>query len=226
MQRTISLTSLLSHVKKDGSWYLIVVYEPWRDPDPPTPVKFYLDDIVALDPGVRTFQTLYSENTHGKMGDQFCETRLKTLNDRIDDLTSKISKAKGKTRYNMRRRCNKLRTKVTNAVLDLHRKTASFLVKSYNVILIPSFETKKMASKKNRVLSKGTVRNMNQLSHYAFKQRLMQRSERCNREFDPSGRWDISKVLECSEAFTSKTCGQCGAVKKNLKSNKVYRCNL
>ena len=207
--------------KKDGSWYLLIPY----DKTPKESKRVVIDDLVALDPGVRTFQTFYSENSYGKLGDDFVAKRLKHLNTKTDKLTSALTKVKKgagrnakkklcKKKYNLRKRCNKIRTKVTNTVLDLHRKVANFLTNHYKVILIPSFETQKMVAKKSSIISKPTSRNMNQLSHYAFRQRLMDLSRREKR----------CEVIVCTEEFTSKTCGKCGKINRTLGSSKVFKC--
>jgi len=205
---------------KDDSWYLIISY----DKTPKEIKGGVIDDLVALDPGVRTFQTFYSENSHGKIGDDFVKKRIKPINDRVDKLSSAISKVKKgtgrlarkkscKKKYNMRKRCNKLRKRVSNTVLDIHRKAASFLTNNYNVILIPSFETQNMVSRSKRI-SKPTSRNMMQLSHFAFRQRLIELSNREKR----------CEVIICTEEFTSKTCGQCGTLNQKLGSSKVFKC--
>ena len=207
--------------KKDGSWYLLIPY----DKTPKETESVVIDDLVALDPGVRTFQTFYSENSYGKLGDDFVSKRLKPLNTKVDKLTSAVTKVKKgagrnakkkycKKKYNLRKRCNKIRTKVTNTVLDLHRKAANFLTNHFKVILIPSFETQKMVAKKSRIISKTTSRNMNQLSHYAFRQRLIDLSRREKR----------CEVIVCTEEFTSKTCGKCGKINRTLGSSKVFKC--
>jgi len=205
---------------KDGSWYFIILY----DKTPKETKGGVIDDLVALDPGVRTFQAFYSENSHGKIGDDFVKKRIKPINDRVDKLSSTISKVKKgpgklarkkscKKKYNMRKRCNKLRKRVSNTVLDIHRKAARFLTDRYNVILIPNFETQKMVSRSKRI-SKPTSRNMMQLSHYAFRQRLIELSNREKR----------CEVIVCTEEFTSKTCGQCGTLNLKLGSSKVFKC--
>jgi putative transposase len=207
--------------QKDGSWYLIIPY----DKTPKESKSVVIDDLVALDPGVRTFQTFYSENSYGKLGDDFAVKCLKPLTDRVDKLTSQITKAQRgvgrqfkkkfyKKKYNLRKRCNKIRAKVSNTVLDLHCKTANFLTSHYKVILIPKFETSKMTKTENRVISKTTSKNMYQLSHYAFRQRLLDLSKREKR----------CEVIVCKEDYTSQTCGSCGALNKKLGSRKVFKC--
>lgn len=217
----------ISH-RKDGAWYLIIHHKRhdrhWDLSSKPVPPNFKNDSIVALDPGVRTFQTFYSENTHGKIGDNFISKRLSKLNNRIDRLTSRISTAKGRTKYNMRKRCNRVYKKVSNIVLDLHRKAASFLVNKYDTILIPNFQTKQMSSKRYRNISRPTSRGMYQLGHYAFRERLVDVSNRDNVKSLSSGWSPRSRVVVCSEAYTTKTCGKCGVINPKVGSAKVFKC--
>ena len=175
-------------------------------------------DNVSLDPGVRTFQTFYSSNgVCGKIGNNM-SLRLRPIGRKIDLLTSlrynkKLYKLSGKTRYNMKQRCLKLRTKIKNIVNDLHWKTASFLCKHFKHIIIPNFETKEMANKHYRNISSSSVRMMLSLSHYQFRMRLLEKAKAYGRT-----------VLVCSEEYTSKTCGNCGTINEKLGSNKTFTC--
>ena len=51
------------------------------------------------------------------------------------------------------------------------------------------------------------------LSHYAFRQKLLQRAEEKK-----------NHIIIIDEAYTSKTCGRCGNIKKNLNGSKTYKC--
>ena len=172
---------------------------------------------VALDPGVKTFQTFYSEEgIIGKLGDETFED-IKRIYFREDKLKSKTSNLKlsKRKKYNIRRRCFLLRTKVKNKVKQLHIKCCSWLTNTFKYIFLPSFNVKNMVKKENgRKINKTVVRSMLALSHYAFKERLihMAYSKGC-------------KVDICSEAYTSKTCGWCGNIKHNLTSQRVYNCS-
>jgi putative transposase len=168
--------------------------------------------VVSLDPGVRTFQTFYSEEgICGKIGNNICK-HLKTIYHKEDKLKSFLStnKVSKKTRYNIRKRCFLLRTKVKNTVKDLHRKTCSWLTNNFKHVYLPSFEVKPMIRKCKRKIPTSCVRSMLALSHYSFKERLLftSRSKNC-------------KVHIVSEAWTSKTCGNCGFINKNLRSSNL-----
>ncbi len=167
------------------------------------------ESIAALDPGVRTFQTYYSENECGKIGDAFDE-QLKPLFKKLDMLESLKPRVLSKTRHAINRRCALLRTKVTNKVRDMHWKAASFLTKKYQVILIPVFQTQQIAKKSD---NKWLNRYMMQLSHFSFRQRLIHK-----------GMLNGCSVIECGEPWTSKTCGFCGNIDMQLGSKKTYSC--
>jgi len=193
---------------KAGHYYIIVPYKR------PTEVhEVNKTRIVALDPGVRTFQTFYSQTECGKIGDAAIND-IKKINAVIDKKISSMTTVRSKTKYNLKKRCNKLRTKVSNIVSNLHWQAASYLVKNYDIILLPTFETKKMVNKESRCITKGTARSMLNLSHYTFKLRLQHQGMMHNK-----------KVILCNEAYTSKTCGTCGVLKPKLGGSKVFECS-
>lgn len=172
---------------------------------------------VALDPGVRTFQTFYSEEgVVGKLGDG-ASLHIKKLYIKEDKLKSVVALGKNikkKTRYNIKKRCFLLRTKVKNTVIDLHRKCCSWLTSNFKHIFLPAFNVSQMVSKQERKIGKPTTRAMLALSHFKFRTLLLHMSKMKG-----------CKVDICSEAFTSKTCGCCGFIKKDLGGNKIFKCS-
>ena len=205
---------------KDNNRYCVIVREK--------PGQYYLcipdskksttlaerKSIVALDPGVRTFQTFYSpEGICGKLG---AETSLKLTryakkNDQLTSILSKTTNAR--TRRNLRSRCFELRTKIRNIVRDLHWKCANYLCQNFQQIILPMFETSQMTCKRLRKIQSKIVRKMLQLSHYQFRQRLLYKAS-CYRD---------TRVILTDEAYTTKTCGQCGEL-RNIKEAKVFQC--
>jgi putative transposase len=99
-----------------------------------------LIDAVALDPGVRTFQTFYSEVLHGKMGEGDFQ-RIYRLCLHLDRLMPKISKAKCRQKPRLKHADERMRWKIYDFVDELHKKTANFLVRTFDRIFIPTFET-------------------------------------------------------------------------------------
>jgi putative transposase len=158
--------------------------------------------VVALDPGVRTFQTFYSEFVAGQIGyDDF--GRIQRLCFYLDDLISRTTKAKSRAKRRTQAAQARMRKKIKNLIKEIHFKTARFLVDTFDVILLPTFETSHMAGKKNRKLRSKTVRAMLTWSHYQFKVRLKNKAL----EFG-------KKVIDVCEAYTSKTVSWTGEVKK------------
>ncbi|MGK7897518.1 MAG: RNA-guided endonuclease InsQ/TnpB family protein [Xenococcus sp. (in: cyanobacteria)] len=167
--------------------------------------------VVALDPGVRSFLTFFSENNFGWLGKHDIG-RIQRLCFYLDDLISRSSKVNAKKRYRMRKAADKIRAKIRNLVDELHHKIARFLVDNFDVILLPSFETSEMAIKKGRKIRAKTVRQMLTLSHYRFKQFLKHKA------------FETGKVvLDVNEAYTSKTVSWTGEIIHNLGGRKKIK---
>jgi putative transposase len=189
-------------VKENGRWFVI------------TPIEYKIKKpetqrlgVVALDCGVRTFQTYYSPFTSGKIGDGDF-SRIFRICYRIDNIISKMSKADYMGRKRLKKARNRLYWKIKDLISDIHHKSASFLVKNFDTILIPTFETSNMVQK----LRSKTARAMLTWGHYRFKEFLKFK-----------GREYSCNVIEVNESYTSKTCSSCGKV-QNIGSKKTFRC--
>ena len=185
----------------NGRYYLCLVYKTTI-----TRVENQARRVVALDPGVRTFMTGFSEGGAFKLGEQ-AFARIARLCYHLDRLMSKMSSYDAKRRYRMRKAANRMRWKMKDLIDEMHWKSIRFLLDNYDLILLPSFETSQMSSRLNRRLSKKSVRNMLTLKHYQFKQRLKMK---CHTEG--------VAFLEVNEAFTSKTASWTGEVQYKLGS--------
>jgi putative transposase len=159
--------------------------------------------VVALDPGVRTFMTFFSEQSYGWLGND-SNLCIQKICFKLDKLISKMSKAPSAQKRRFRKAANRLKAKIQHMVKELHHKTAKFLVNQFDVILLPSFETSQMVSKSRRKIRSKTVRQMLTLSHYQFKKHLEWKA------------WESGKVAltMVNEAYTSKTVSWTGEVKK------------
>jgi len=173
--------------------------------------------VVALDPGVRTFQTAFSVSDAISYGDQFVNDKLVPLMLELDKLLSVRDKLHGEDKTtqwvrdglkSVNKRIHKMRARQQNLVGDLHRRVAYDLVVNYDVILLPTFETSRMVQKstetRQRFLRRQTVRGMLGLAHYKFKQTL---------------KWMANKygktIIDVNEAYTSKTLWD-GSILKTL----------
>ena len=206
--------------REKNRYYLCLPMKKINEREPESPLKFQHQPYtrVALDPGVRTFQTFYSDQgIAGKIGDSVCE-KLIDIGLLQDNLQSKIRSVKSKrTRYNLKKRCFLLRTKIKNIVNDLHWKTCHYLCTTFKHILLPSFEVSNMVRKdipeRARKIRSKTVRQLLSLSHYAFKEKLRFKADCMGCQVD---------IVD--EAYTTKTCGDCGSL-KNMGGLKIYDCN-
>lgn len=178
--------------------------------------------VAGIDPGVRTFATVYSSNnevTEWGAGDV---GRIRRLCAAYDSLQSRWGQ-KGVThakRRRMKRAGLRIQERVRACVSELHRKLALYLCRHHDVILLPRFETQDMVAQtrhrggKPRAIGGKTARAMCTWSHYRFQQHLLHKA----RQFPGC------RVVLVSEAFTSKTCGACGTLNNNLGKSKVFRC--
>jgi putative transposase len=170
--------------------------------------------VVALDPGIRTFQTFLSENRFGEIGTA-ANIVIQKLCFKLDALISKITKAKCKQKKRLKLAANRLRGKIKNLVSELQKKTARFLVNNFDIILLPAFETSQMSKKAKRRIRSKSVRQMLTLSHYKFKQFLKHKAfENCK------------LVIDVNEAYTSKTVSWTGEIVHNLGGAKVIKSKL
>lgn len=206
-----------------GIWYLLYTYKrdtTITEDDKPK------NDIISLDPGVRTFMTGYSSNgTVLKFGENQIE-QIKKLHTKIDTLKSartriidgyvfrKASKQTGSTRLelcrkNITNRLAKLEKKVYDVTSNLHNQVSACLTDRFSHILLPSFGTSEMVQGK---IPPAIKRMMNSLSFYKFKEKLKMQCFRKNK-----------KIQIVSEAYTTKTCGLCGTLNE-VGSSKVYNC--
>ncbi len=167
--------------------------------------------VVALDPGVRSFLTLFSENSFGWLG-KYDIGRIQRLCYYLDDLISRSTKVNARLRYRMRKAANKIRLKIRNLIDELHHKIARFLVDNFDIILLPTFETSQMTVKKGRKIRAKSVRQMLTLSHYRFKQFLKHKAFETGKT-----------VLDVNEAYTSKTISWTGEIVHNLGGRKTIK---
>jgi putative transposase len=154
--------------------------------------------VVAIDPGVRTFATFFSETSVGKIGEGDF-SRIQRLCHHLDDLISRSSKAKSSQKRKMRKAASRMRLKIRDLIDELHHKAARFLVDNFDVVLLPTFEASNMVVKGCRKIRSKTVRNLLSFAHYRFKMFLKHKA------FE-SGKL----VLDVCEAYTSKTVSWTG----------------
>lgn len=154
-------------------------------------------ECCSLDPGLRTFQTIYcADGSNYSIGNNVSD-KLKPLFEKLDN--GKTSKYK-----------KRIRDKISNIVDDLHWKTANILCKISDKILIGNMSTIGVLQGN---LTSTTKRILQAVSHYTFRQRLKSKCEEYGVIFQ-----------EVDESYTSKTCGNCGEINQSLGSSKKFNC--
>ena len=190
---------------ENGRYFLCVPYVEKKKTREPS-VR-----IVALDPGVRDFMTFFSEDCFGWLGQQ-CINRIQRLCQHCDNLYARATQEKRPLRRALRKAANKIKVKIRNLINELHKKVSHFLVKNFDIILLPTFQTQQMTKRGARQLRKKSVRQMLTLSHYRFKVFLKQKALEYG-----------VQVIDMCEAYTSKTVSWTGEVVANLGGSKVIK---
>ncbi len=190
-------------VMEHGKFYMNVSYIEKTKP------RDSSGNIVALDPGVRTFMTMFSETAFGWLG-HHAINRIQRLCQHADNLYSRATQVKRPLRRTLRQCAQKIQVKIQNLVMELHKKVAHFLVTNFDIILLPTFETQQMTRRGARKLRKKSVCQMLTLSHNKFKMFLKQKALEYG-----------VLVIDANEAYTSKTVSWTGELIENLGGAKT-----
>lgn len=160
--------------------------------------------VCALDCGVRTFQTVFSKELILKVGEhdfqrifRYCYALDKLISRKKKERSDKFNKA-----------MQRIRWKVRDLIDEIHNKLALTLCRIFDAVYIPTFETHDMVSK----LKHKTSRAMLGWAHYRFKMKLKAKAEEYS-----------CKVVDCTEEYTSKTCGTCGEI-CSIGGKEVWTC--
>jgi len=175
--------------------------------------------VCSIDPGLKTYLTLYSDNKVEELGIGIT-TKLNKVCKEVDIINSKMNKKKEENnkeynlcnnkRRNLKRALHRKIEYLENLKSELHNKCINHLIKSYGKIVLPKLETQEMAGKFNSKLSIALYN----LSNYKFMEKLKIKSKE----------HDIELVIR-PEYYTSKTCSRCGWLNNNLKlTDRIYKC--
>ena len=186
--------------------------------------------VVGIDQGVRTFATCFSQDDALIVGDDFAKEKLFPLMQRVDKLIGQKQKILNKVNgvkfvdmpqwmrdriAHFDKEINRLKCKKDDLILDLHNRLAFELVSHYDVIFLPTFETKGMVTRKSknvRTIRRNTCRQMLDLNHYGFKLRLKWYAKKYGKH-----------VVDCNESYTSKTRSWNGTIDEKLGSSKIIK---
>jgi len=213
---------------RHGKFYLIL---PSRRPPKKRVPRSDQEPIAAIDPGVRVPFTVYSPT--GSVAEVGTNSQ-RVLDKHIASIDSGRQRLRAvryavdlervfdwpcrKTKRNQRRRLRRARKrragaedKAKRVIRDFHYKTAHYLLQHFRTIVLP--RTSSHNWRTNR-LARTTKRRSMMLRHGMFAARLIQTAS------DYPG----SRVVRCSEAYTSRQCGACGKINDQLGSSKVFTC--
>lgn len=169
--------------------------------------------ICGVDPGFRTFLTVYSKNDTHKIGTDMSKiTRLVDKKRKTIKFFKKKSDELGTPARNSkcRRSIAKVEIKIRNLVKDLHYKAGKFLCDNFKKIKLGKLNTKSIIEKE----FSGKYKNyMSALSHGKFRERLINQSKKYGVE-----------VELVNEYQTTMKCSGCGNLKKDVGKSEIYKC--
>jgi putative transposase len=235
----------LAYQRTQNGYQWFAIFPEYKEPEISSSQK-----VIAFDPGVRTFLTGFDGSTILEFGKKDIG-RVIRLCLHLDKLIGRKIKASGKEnkklRYKLGQAIKRVRIRIKNLINDMHHKVASLLVQNYRVIFLPTYETSQMVShcggrvskaarcgggercsdcrrhkasgepvrvlKAKRKINRKSVRSMLTWSFGRFAEHLEQS---CNR--------NGVLLVRTNEAYTSKSCPECGQVHDKLGSNKTFKC--
>ncbi|MDK9795080.1 transposase, partial [Vibrio sp. D431a] len=208
--------------RNKGRWFLQVQQHIEINPEKQGEVK-----CVGVDQGVRTFLTTFSEDDALIIGENFAQAKLFPLMKQVDSLLSQKQKIHNAIKdleaepqwardrlTHIERKINRLKCRKDDLILDMHNRAAYELVSRYDVIFLPTFESREMVRRKDgtRTIRRNTCRQMLDLCHYQFKQRLKWYAKKYG-----------SHVADTNEAYTSKTRSWDGVIVPKLGGAKIIK---
>lgn len=172
--------------------------------------------LVSIDQGIRSFVTSFSLDNCVKYGENL-KNELGILYGKIDywkSIRDKLPKldvqwVKDRQKW-CNRKINTLSNRMHDLIDDIHWKVAFDLVKDYDIILLPKFETSNMIKKNGRKIKKGTARLLSSMSFYKFSTRLAWLCKKYGKT-----------LIIVNEAYTSKTDSRTGEIKDIGGSKKI-----
>lgn len=185
----------------------------------PLPIKLDSETkFISVDPGVRTFLTMYDPDGYTLEFGKDDIGRIIRLCYYLDQLKSKQSKSQShQQRHRIKKALGRMYRRIRNLVDDCHKKIIKFLLENYDVIIVPKCGTHQMCQRRGRKITTQTVRKMMSWSYGRFRSRLLEKQQQYLR-------YKNVRVVGDSEAYTSKTCGHCGHIHQRLGSNKHFKC--
>lgn len=164
---------------------------------------------AGIDPGIRTFMTVFSNNKCIKIGNNLIEKVLKYTK-KIDKLNNNETNKRPKIKKQLER---KYYNKINNAIDDLHWKSINYLTNNFGNVLIGNMSTKSIISNKLDSQLDDNIKRVAQfMSLHKFRQRL---AYKCLQK--------TIGYVDIDEAYTTMTCTRC-CYKNDVKRKKEIFC--
>jgi len=187
-----------------GRWYLLC---PYKDSKPQEPIT---ERFVALDGGVRTFQTYYTDNEAGEIGIDM-EHKIDHINRKINGIESKLKTVHGSQKKRLRRAWYRCNARSSNLMTDFHWNVIKKLLDNFDVIIAPRLHVQSLIKTlppivKERILTQ---------RHGLFSQRLVMKAKARGK----------TVITDFEEHGTSRTCSCCGEANHAIGTSKNFRCH-
>jgi len=161
--------------------------------------------VVGIDPGVSMFLSGYSP-------ERTFTIQQSNESKRLDSLRKKLKYLRNHhERKRLRRKLlSKFDIRKSNIVDELHWKSIRYILHHYDLIFLEKFDSQGFVKNgKNR----GLNRNTNNLKPFQFRQRLLYKAG------------IIGKIVNVVSAYnTTKSCSNCGNIRKMTLSDRIYTC--
>jgi len=198
-------------IKENGRYYIVVIQSVPRSANNGAIYESGSENqgarqsrrrLVSIDPGVRNFLTCYDPNGAvievGKNGIK----RLQKIGKVQYEVRKKMGSVGNRRRYNMKILIDRLTEKKRHLVESIHYNASKWLANTYDYILLPRLNLNKIKRSKQK-----------SWMHCRFHDLLQYQCTKTR-----------SRVIECTEEYTSKTCGRCGVLNNQLGDSKRFQC--
>ncbi len=172
---TVEMKFDIGIIKDSISGFYLIMLNPLETVR--TKTKDTYKNVIALDPGVRTFLTGFDTEGNGFKFGKYGMNALQRKLLRIDSIQPSINqKSSDPFEYNhkrsrsMKKAMKKVFCKVKNQVRDAHHKISRFLCESYDAMLSPDYKSSEMLQTGKRKIQSETARKVLIWSYYKFKQ--------------------------------------------------------
>ena len=184
------------------------------------------DNICSIDPGNKTFLTIYdpegktikicSRDEHLKFNLMKNIIKRKEIHKYINSkftntLVNENKEEYIKSKAKIKKYYNRLTLRIQHMIKELHYKSANYLCSNYSKILLGKLSIQNITSKDGKLCTNEKLFSY-AISHDKFRTILKQVALKYG-----------STVHIVCEGNTSKTCGACGLVKE-IKNKRTYKC--